>query len=377
MANRYPVVLVHGMFGWGPSELGGFPYWGMGVVVPCPMKRLLASVGPISSAHDRACELAYQLKGGQVDYGAEHAATAGHERYGKTYDQGLYPIWSDDDPVHLVGHSMGGPTVWMLQHLLDIDYFGWGSNANWVRSISVISGAMNGSTVVYFLGLNERTGLLEDDSVGGYLVSALELYTAATGTLFDAFYDFDLDHWGFVRGPDEGLGDYLARISHSPMFRGTDNGAYGVSLQGMYEQNALCSTHPKTHYFSYVTEQTFEGFLTGYHRPEPRMNPFIIPTSVYIGQKRFDEPPYPGFEAEPWWPNDGLISTFSQQYPRSAGAHVGVEGISARCEYEPGVWHYETLEGVDHIDIVALPQFDQIGFQKRFYTGLYNRLAAL
>jgi hypothetical protein len=43
----------------------------------------------------------------------------------------------------------------------------------------------------------------------------------------------------------------------------------------------------------------------------------------------------------------------------------------------PGKWYYERLNDVDHVDIVALPQLNQIGRQRRFYTALYNRLATL
>jgi triacylglycerol lipase len=91
MANNYPVIMVHGLFGWGPAELGGFPYWGTGLAVPSPLRRLQASVGPLSSMHDRACELACQIHGGQVDYGQAHASAAGHDQHGKTQ----YSAWKD------------------------------------------------------------------------------------------------------------------------------------------------------------------------------------------------------------------------------------------------------------------------------------------
>jgi triacylglycerol lipase len=377
MSNCHPIVLVHGMFGWGPSELAGFPYWGTGTRVPCTVPRFLASVGPISSVHDRACELAFQIRGGRVDYGEAHAHAAGHARHGRTH-AGLYTDWSSEKPVHLVGHSLGAPTIWMLQHLLHIDYFGWGSSADWVRSMTCISGCLNGTTATYFLGCNEHTGLLEDGTMGDYLVGAIELMASATGTLFDTIYDLDLDHWGLeARGGPEQVSSYLSRVARSPMFRGRDNCAYSVTLQGMREQNSMCRTHGGTFYFAFGTQQTFTGFLSGHHRPHPRMNPFIIPTGLYIGRKVFDQPPYPGYVASDWWPNDGLIPTYSQMFPRTAGEHPSIEGVAERSRYEPGVWHWEVLDGVDHLDIIALPQFDQISFQKRFYQRLYERLAAL
>ena len=75
MANDYPVIFVHGLLGFGPKELGLLTYWGSAFQVDSSsLERHEASVGPLSSAHDRACELAAQIKGTVVDYGADHAA---------------------------------------------------------------------------------------------------------------------------------------------------------------------------------------------------------------------------------------------------------------------------------------------------------------
>jgi len=382
MANGHPVVLVHGLFGWGPGECADFPYWGTGRSVPCPLPRHEASVGPISSVHDRACELAFQLRGGRVDYGRQHAAEAGHRRYGKTWPrrQALHPGWSAERPVHLVGHSMGAPTILMLQQLLAEDFFGWGSTERWVCSISSISGVLNGSTATYLLGCDEETGLLDADSAGHFLARGIELILRATGSVFDRVYDFDLDHWDLGRDHDgdESLRGYLERVAASPMFAGTDNAAYCITLQGMLEQNRRCRTYPDTYYFSYVTEQTIEGILSGHHYPQPDMNPLAIPFALYIGAKRFARPFYPRFRSQDWWANDGLVSVYSQQYPRSAGKHpVGGAITAGRRSFTPGRWYHQTVGDTDHIDIVALPELHRIGHQKRFYQTLYQRLANL
>ena len=69
MSNNYPVIFVHGIMGFGPEELGPLRYWGTAFQVPSPLPRYEASLGPISSAHDRACELAAQIKGGGMKIG--------------------------------------------------------------------------------------------------------------------------------------------------------------------------------------------------------------------------------------------------------------------------------------------------------------------
>jgi triacylglycerol esterase/lipase EstA (alpha/beta hydrolase family) len=85
-----PVVFVHGLMGWG--ERAGLnsvlPYWGMttgsltAYLNSLGYETYSATVGPISSAWDRACELYAQLTGTTVDYGAAHSAAHDHARRG-------------------------------------------------------------------------------------------------------------------------------------------------------------------------------------------------------------------------------------------------------------------------------------------------------
>ncbi|NCC67285.1 MAG: hypothetical protein EOM14_03675, partial [Clostridia bacterium] len=73
--NKYPFVFVHGLLGWGESDkiFKLVPYWGLAGAHILPFLRdggvqcYAASVGPVSSAWDRACELYAQLTGTTVD----------------------------------------------------------------------------------------------------------------------------------------------------------------------------------------------------------------------------------------------------------------------------------------------------------------------
>ncbi|XP_020401132.1 glutathionyl-hydroquinone reductase YqjG [Zea mays] len=68
---------------------------------------LVPDLGLLTNIHDRARELFYYLKGGQVDYGEEHIKACDHNRFGRIYHTGHYPVCYEHNPVHFVGHSAG------------------------------------------------------------------------------------------------------------------------------------------------------------------------------------------------------------------------------------------------------------------------------
>jgi triacylglycerol lipase len=393
MSNESPVFLCHGLFGWGKNKLP-INYWGSATEVDsCDLPIFEAAVGPVSSFHDRACELAAQIKGTRVDYGRKHAAEFEHERYSDDFSgRGFHPGWSKNNPVHLVGHSAGAQTILRLQYLLSRDYWGWGSSENWVKSISTISGVLNGSTFPYFLGCSKQTGLINEGSFGNILVKGVKLIAMFTGGSSDLSYDWNLDHWGLGPIKAESFKKFIGRLNKSGFGRGKDNLAYDLTLQGCFEANQQVKTFPNTFYFSYVTAQTKPGwFGDRSHYPELYMNPALLISSTYIGRAReFEQPPIPGWGKEDlviekWVENDGLVPSISQRYPFTAGDHpVIAEGIHQCAVFEPGGWYWEKVEAQngrswDHGDIVfgVFSQPALIGLQKEFYKSLYQRLANL
>ena len=103
--NKEPFIFIHGLNGWGGAEgiNGIMPYWGattgdlMIFLKQNGYECYSASVGPISSAWDRACELYAQLIGSTVDYGIAHSEANGHDRFGRTYYTALVPDWGELD----------------------------------------------------------------------------------------------------------------------------------------------------------------------------------------------------------------------------------------------------------------------------------------
>ena len=109
-----------------------------------------AKCGPISSFHDRACEVFAQIKGTEVHYGLEHSAVAGHAQTSRDYtSQGLVPDWSVDNPIILIGHSAGAQTCLQLQQLLAEKFWhvdsGVDSSGNWIEAIICVAGVLDGS----------------------------------------------------------------------------------------------------------------------------------------------------------------------------------------------------------------------------------------
>src|SRR5471030_128850 len=210
--NESPIVLVHGMCGWGRDEFFGqkFRYWGGAKgdvqehLKAQGYETFTASMGPIYSNWDRACELYTYLVGGVVDYGAVHSARYGHTRYGRSYP-GVYPQWSETDKLHLIGHSMGGPTSRTLIQLLEhgdpdeagfkpgpreapsSDLFNGGKH--WVHSLTSIAGVHNGT-------LTADDVELFPVFIKDFLFGVAALAGAAST---EPIYDFNLPQWGLER----------------------------------------------------------------------------------------------------------------------------------------------------------------------------------
>ena len=225
---EHRVVLVHGFIGWGEEELAvrvngndvKFRYFG-GIEHDIrkhldnkpDLRVKTASVGPINSNWDRACELYAQLMGTRVDYGASHAAKFGHCRYGHDYKgEALFKgeTWDKNNPISIIGHSMGGTTGRQLIHLLEhgcpeerawhesnpddnpiSDLFATGDKSDWIFSLSTISTPHNGTTLVDALGAND-----DDTKVFIALLAGTLDLLLPTDILTFSGYDLDLDHWG-------------------------------------------------------------------------------------------------------------------------------------------------------------------------------------
>ena len=268
-AERYPTIYVHGLMGWGEHDqiYAVTPYWGltsdlMPYLTGKGYESYAASVGPLSSAWDRACELYAQLTGTTVDYGAAHAAEYGHARYGVTYDKPLFEGWSADKKINLVGHSFGGATIRLFLDILadgsaeeqaaakaagtEVSPFFQGGKADWVYSLTTLAAPHNGTTFL--------------ECCGDMTQFAAEASTTMAKLLgisdFKGVYDFQLEQFGFYRKDGETVLEALDRVLHSDFLSHNDNVFRDLTIDRALELNDDIEIQPNVYYFSYAGDKT-------------------------------------------------------------------------------------------------------------------------
>ena len=401
-ATRYPTVYVHGLMGWGERDqiYSAVPYWGLTTDLMPYMtgkgyESYAASVGPLSSAWDRACELYAQLTGTTVDYGAAHAAEYGHARYGVTYDQPLFAGWSASKKINLVGHSFGGATIRLFLDILadgsaaeqaaakaagtEVSPFFEGGKADWVYSLTTLAAPHNGTTFL--------------ECCGSMAQFAAEASTAMAKLLgisdFKGVYDFQLEQFGFYRKDGETVLEALDRVLHSDFLSHNDNVFRDLTIDRALELNDDIEIQPNVYYFSYAGDKTRQSTVTGERTSAVDMTPLFVPFANKMCSC-YDRTTAGGFRIDKTWaPNDGLVNTVSALYPTdSAGrcltktgqtGYVQRDGYS-NVSYQPGVWNVMPVRHYDHGNFIAGMPVPDLASQsvtalRQFYLSLMDNLS--
>ncbi|KAJ8487302.1 hypothetical protein ONZ51_g4268 [Trametes cubensis] len=215
-------------------------------------RTIFASVGPVSSLHDRACELFYSLKGGIVDYGQKHSEENGHARFGRTYETGSYPEWSAECPLHFFGHSMGGPTIIKLQWLLATGFFGKECSSDMILSVNTVSSPFRGTQLVYSLGEDRRNApAVRPFSPGDLLAKGVHV-AAYLAPVLPRIFDLHADARG-LSFREASLGSFVRQLAKSEWAESRDATPYDATFEAADEREAMRegAVHPNTYYRSY------------------------------------------------------------------------------------------------------------------------------
>ena len=340
----YPIIFVHGMFGWGQNE--GInkkaPYWGAtsGSITDYlsdgGIECYAASVGPMSSAWDQACELYAQLTGTRVDYGEAHSKKHGHKRYGRIYDKPLFEGWSSEKKIHLTGHSFGGNSSRMLAHLLangapeeveaskDVSPLFLGGKEDFVCSVTAICSPLDG-TQAY------------ESAKKHHLISPLKFFAYNYAGVFGRlplghkFADFHLEQFELTDSPDNKSNASFSEAMKK-MFNTKDCIAYDMYAQGSKELNERIHISPTVYYFSYP----FNAVDSSNNKPKNTDFIFMKATSsLMIHDNKKSGKPIGG--------NDGLVDVESAKHP-STEPFKEFE----RNDIRAGMWNVMPVRIGDH-----------------------------
>mgnify|MGYP001163829194 FL=1 len=353
--NNYPVVFIHGFMGWGPGEMGDYSYWGgknnyIKELQSEGFTIFEVSVGPISSNYDRAVEVFYQIKGGQVDYGAAHSEKNGTIRspIGKKYI-GLYPKWNEKNPIHILGHSMGGQTARMLNYLLSQEIYQKSGKKEdsellgnayygWIKSISTISTPHDGTTLTHIMTST---------------IPYVQYFAGIAGLFGNSYFDFDLEQFGIEKQRNETWLSFITGLKDNPIISTKNFSVYDLSLDGAKEFNSYSQASPEVYYFSFITSTTKRDKTTSFHVPLDDTPLLNKARAKLIGSRSgyWDS----GKQTDSlWFENDGVVNSISM-----FGPTTGVNGPDPILEHDPkdllitGQWYWKKLDQMDHWSIIG------------------------
>jgi uncharacterized protein YhhL (DUF1145 family)/pimeloyl-ACP methyl ester carboxylesterase len=300
--------------------------------IPQHVNFVTVNPSPTGSLHDRACQIFYELHGGTVDYGKEHSSFHKHGRFGRTFARGKLKKWDANNPIIIIGHSLGGSTAWVLNNYLALNLFpDVDTSGAWVSGIICVNAPLNGALQVHSKGMDVlRPPIVRWGSPGcmvGWYAQWSEFFSVevlknlldfqhgkwllAAPTVLSVdrtdFLYFILEHWELTWRHPQALYKLFLSILGFCLHSGTDNVAYDVTVRSQLEWAKLLRTLPDTYYISvtgnlpYVKQTWLRAIKTWLVGSEAHRRLYGVDTSTWLEKG-----------------SDGLLSVHTQEYPRLA-----------------------------------------------------------
>ena len=352
-------IFCHGLNGSGQYDESykKHPYWGgkSGDMIAeynnKGYRAYAASVSPQGSAWDRACELYAQIAGVKTDYGRAHSEKYRHARFGKDYsNQPLIPAWNEKTRIVLIGHSFGGATIRLLSALLsdgseeerkvtpdnEISDLFKGGMSERIFAIVTLAAPTNG-TSAYSLGMDPN---FNADKTG------LPFYYQIIGKITSAFTA--------IKKSDRDPQDYAD---------------YDMIPDNAMALNKTIPTLANVYYFSVAANATYMDSDGTWKPNRTIMDALFMNNSVNMGKYTGTTPG--GYVIdEKWFPNDGLVNTYSARAPFDAP-----QKNFDKNNIEKGIWNIMP-------DYIADHGAFQGGFFKKhnprpFFDGLLKMISDL
>lgn len=395
-SNDYPIILIHGLGGWGYYDHAteSYPYWGAGAGMSegdgdfvkflrdNGYEAYAVSVGPVSSAWDRVCEIYAQLTGTVVDYGEAHSKEHNHARYGRSFEGNplMGEVWNMSEPLNLIGHSFGGPASRLFASLMaygdeaEIAATGEetsplfkGGHSKAVHSVITLSGCHNGSQIA---------NLIVDTVVPLFAIAVMvNLMCAFSDKPIGFNSDLGLSHFGLT--PEGGTGRVKFSLKNIINFmKAKDNAGVDLTVGGSQELNEKIKMSPDTYYYSIsgsVTEENEKGYQQQTHDTAPifQMTTWMLMQSqgLTIDGIKMDKN---------WANNDGMVPLASALYPLDEADNAfSYEEAAQKGAIKPGSWYYlETIYGMDHGDYCGTTDDYPEGGYEKFWLGLAEMATA-
>ena len=399
--SDFPTVFVHGYTGWGHYDIHNedIAYFGLtiGSLEDALNKKgydvHMASVGPLSSAWDRACEL--------------------HERYGEDFSSepllGDYK-WSSDHKVNLIGHSFGGTTSRLMEDLLadgapeevaaceadgtEVSPLFTGGHGDWVFSITILATPSNGSTATHMpsSGSSATSSAAENKNYQAHLE---HFGIQSDGHTSESVVAQAISASGFYSHNDNALADM--RVERATDMNASDNALADMRVERATDMNASIEVQPNVFYLSYYGCRTEEDPATGNQVPTENMITYLrdlaaamgrftgtTPSSYTdgYGENAVTVPVTPQVIGPEWQANDGMVNVYSGRVPYHLDGN-GEKVFDPSTDYTdgmvilPGQWTVMPQLDYDHLSVIG-GIFNEDAFNLRqFYYGMMDQIWSL